>query len=104
MDGFHLDNHVLDALGLRHRKGAPQTFDVAGLLALLARLQSEDVLYYPTFDRARDLSIAGSGQITAETTTVVVEGNYLLLDAPQWREIAGFAHAKVFLAGKGRNQ
>ena len=39
MDGFHHDNDWLEARGLRHRKGAPDTFDVTALTHLLTRLR-----------------------------------------------------------------
>jgi len=42
MDGFHYDDVVLEALGLRSRKGAPDTFDLDGLEVLLARLKCDD--------------------------------------------------------------
>ena len=38
MDGFHLANHVLDALDRRQRKGAEDTFDSAGFAALVQRV------------------------------------------------------------------
>ena len=41
MDGFHLSDAALDRLGLRDRKGAIETFDAAGYLALLRRLRAE---------------------------------------------------------------
>ena len=62
MDGFHLDNALLDARGLRAKKGAPETFDVAGFIALIHRLKTEADVVYPLFDRARDLSVAGGHQ------------------------------------------
>ena len=31
MDGFHYDNAILQQVGLSHKKGSPQTFDVGGL-------------------------------------------------------------------------
>ena len=34
MDGFHLADAALDLIGLRDRKGAPETFDAAGYAAL----------------------------------------------------------------------
>lgn len=86
MDGFHLDNRVLDARGQRARKGAPETFDAAGFVALLARVRAGDEVVFPVFDRDRDLAIAGAGIIDATTRLVVVEGNYLLLDADPWRQ------------------
>ena len=88
MDGFHLDNHVLDARGLRHRKGAPETFDVQGFAHLLGRLKREAEVFVPAFDRALDLTINARFTVTEETEIVLVEGNYLLLDAPGWRDLA----------------
>jgi len=38
MDGFHLANAALDALGRRDRKGAIDTFDADGYVALVRRL------------------------------------------------------------------
>ena len=62
MDGFHLDNTVLDARSLRARKGAPETFDLAGFSSLLTRLAVEDEVIAPTFDRARDASGRGAAR------------------------------------------
>lgn len=87
MDGFHLDNRLLEQRGLVTRKGAPETFDVAGLSHLLKRLQREDDVVYPLFDRHLDCAVAGAGIADAHATTVIIEGNYLLLDAPGWRDL-----------------
>lgn len=89
MDGFHLDNAILSARGDLPRKGAPHSFDARGFLHLCRRLAREDDVYYPLFDRARDLAVAGAGMVQADCDTVIVEGNYLLLDAPIWRELMG---------------
>jgi pantothenate kinase len=88
MDGFHLDNVVLEARGLLARKGSPQTFDAAGFVHLIRRLRTEDEVVIPAFDRALDKSINGAAVVGPDVTTVIVEGNYLLLDAPVWRELA----------------
>lgn len=87
MDGFHLDNTILDARGWRARKGAPHTFDAVGFRALAARLAEDRDVVFPVFDRSRDISIAGAGVVQADCDTVIVEGNYLLLDAPVWRDL-----------------
>jgi pantothenate kinase len=87
MDGFHLDNRVLTARGLLSRKGAPETFDIAGFTTMIARLQDEKEVVYPVFDRSIECAIAGAAVVDETTETVVVEGNYLLLDAPGWRTL-----------------
>jgi fructokinase len=90
MDGFHLDNRVLQKMGLLARKGAPESFDALGLQRQLPALRSDETVYFPKFDRALDMSIGGAGHVTKDCEVVVVEGNYLLFDAPVWRELAGF--------------
>lgn len=82
MDGFHLDDGVLEGLGRRDRKGAPDTFDAGGYVHLLRRLRSreDEVVHAPRFDRERELSLAGALPVPAEVPLVVTEGNYLLAD------------------------
>lgn len=89
MDGFHFDNAVLEARGLRSRKGAPETFDVAGLAALLDRLADPlSEVAIPLFDRGRDLARAGAAIVTCLHSILIVEGNYLLLDEAPWKTLA----------------
>lgn len=87
MDGFHLDNTVLDARGLRGRKGAPETFDAAGFIALMRRMKEGGEVVYPLFDRSRDLAVAGAGVIDSARDIAIVEGNYLLFDEDPWRQL-----------------
>lgn len=86
MDGFHYDDRILIARGLRDRKGAPETFDVNGFLHLLARLRDEDEVAIPLFDRDLEISRAGADVVTAADRILVVEGNWLLLDEDPWRQ------------------
>jgi len=89
MDGYHLSNKELDALGRRNRKGAPDTFDSNGYAALLQRIatSTEDV-YFPIFHREIEESIAAEGVVTAKTKIVLTEGNYLLHDQGGWKNVA----------------
>lgn len=86
MDGFHLADRVLSALGRRERKGAPDTFDAAGYVTLLRRLRNgaEDVVYAPEFRRDLEEPIASSIAVSLETPIVITEGNYLLLPYEPW--------------------
>ncbi|MFD0774888.1 nucleoside/nucleotide kinase family protein, partial [Streptomonospora algeriensis] len=89
MDGFHLSNAQLDRLGRRDCKGAPDTFDVRGYLALLRRLHAEgdSPVYAPDLDRTLDEPIAARLVVQSGVRLVVTEGNYLAEDAPLWREV-----------------
>jgi pantothenate kinase len=93
MDGFHFDDRVLQARGLRARKGAPETFDVDGLVAMLDRLRADDGrdVAVPVFDRALEIARASAEIIPAATRIVIVEGNYLLLDDPDYPTWASLA-------------
>lgn len=95
MDGFHLSNAQLDRLGRRDHKGAPDTFDVAGYLALLRRLAVETAhpVYVPDFDRALHEPVAARHVVHPGTRLIVTEGNYLAWDAPGWREVPGLLSA-----------
>lgn len=98
MDGFHFDDIVLNARGLRQRKGAPETFDFRGFSALLNRLRSgEPEVAIPVFDRSMELSRAGAAIVGADVKFVLVEGNYLLLDEEPWSTLSGLFDFSVFL-------
>ena len=95
MDGYHLANRVLDALGRRDRKGAQDTFDAAGYAALLGRLRAADepIVYAPAFRREIEEPIAGAIAVPREVPLVVTEGNYLLL----WPELQGLLDEAWFI-------
>ncbi|HWS33576.1 MAG TPA: nucleoside/nucleotide kinase family protein [Actinoplanes sp.] len=84
MDGFHLADVELDRLGLRDRKGAPDTFDALGYAALLRRLldDQDEMIYAPGFERVLEQPIAGAVGVPRTARLIVTEGNYLLLWQP----------------------
>lgn len=90
MDGFHLANSELAGLGRRDRKGAIDTFDGEGYVALMRRLRAADepVVYAPEFRREVDEAIAGAVAVPREVPLIVTEGNYLLVDAEPWGALA----------------
>ena len=89
MDGFHLADSELTHQGLLDLKGAPDTFDAWGYAALLerVRLRSPYTVYAPGFQRDLEQPIAGAIGIDRDVEVVFSEGNYLLLDRPEWREV-----------------
>jgi pantothenate kinase len=98
MDGFHYDDIVLNARGLRARKGAPETFDFGGFETLLKRIRSGEAdIAIPVFDRSVELSRAAAAIIAAETKFILVEGNYLLLDEQPWSRLAPLFDFTIFV-------
>lgn len=98
MDGFHLDDAILDQRGLKSRKGSPPTFDCAGFAALLQRLKGdEDEIFIPLFDRSLELSRAAACAVLPEHRILLVEGNYLLLDDAPWSSLSNFFDLSIFL-------
>lgn len=97
MDGFHYDDAVLVARGLRSRKGAPETFDVAGLLTLMGRLRDGGEVAIPIFDRTLELSRAAADVVTDGDRLLIVEGNYLLLDEAPWTGLLPSFDLTVFI-------
>lgn len=89
MDGFHLGDAALDALGRRKRKGAPDTFDVHGYIAVLQRLRArvDEMVFAPSFARDLEQPIAASIVIPRAAELIVTEGNYLLLDEAPWNGV-----------------
>ncbi|MFK3982965.1 nucleoside/nucleotide kinase family protein [Micromonospora sp. NPDC050397] len=115
MDGFHLAEAELHRLGRHDRKGALDTFDGAGFVALMRRLRGArtdgddeavtapaepsvgDTVYAPEFRRELEESIAGAIAVPARVRLVVTEGNYLLVPAPPWGQLRGLLDQVWFL-------
>ena len=98
MDGFHFDDAVLGQRGLRSRKGAPETFDFAGLAMLLRRIRDQEPdVAIPVFDRSMELSRAAAAIVGADVKFILVEGNYLLLDEQPWSGLADLFDLSIFM-------
>ena len=100
MDGFHYDNVILEQLGMTHTKGAPETFDVGGLDAVLKRLTAKnqtESIAVPVFDRNRDISLASARLIDKKTTVLLIEGNYLLLKDGPWSQLKKYFDLSVMV-------
>ncbi|CAD7049899.1 nucleoside/nucleotide kinase family protein [Pseudorhizobium halotolerans] len=98
MDGFHLDDSVLRDRGLLGRKGAPETFDVRGLLDIVRAIRSaQEEVFVPLFDRSRELAVAAARAIAPADRIVLLEGNYLLLDQHPWRLLSGLVDFSIML-------
>ncbi len=98
MDGYHLDNSVLEARGTRDRKGAPHTFDAAGFVHLVERIKArEPEIAIPVFDRSMDLSRAAAEIVASDTRFIIIEGLYLLLKREPWARLKPLFDYSVFI-------
>jgi pantothenate kinase len=89
MDGFHYDDDLLQTLGRKQRKGAPDTFDVGGFYHVLKRMRAgdEEAVAVPVFDRDLEISRGGARLIARDVPIVIVEGNYILLGDKPWNSL-----------------
>ena len=97
MDGFHYDDVILKEKKLLLKKGAPETFDVMGLINFVSRLQKEDDVVIPIFDRSLELSRSSAVIISKNTKVIIVEGNYILLNSYPWCELHKFFNTTVMI-------
>jgi pantothenate kinase len=99
MDGFHLANSELSRLGYAGRKGAPETFDAYGFVAMLRRLRAGDepVVYAPIYSRTVHESINAAVPIASDIRVVIVEGNYLLLRRAPWDQVRPLLDVALYL-------
>lgn len=99
MDGYHFDDSLLKAMGRLDRKGAPDTFDVGGLLHMLRRLKAntEEAVAVPVFDRELEVARGAARLIRRSTDIILVEGNYLLSSEAPWSALESYFDLKVLI-------
>lgn len=99
MDGFHLADASLARLGRLDRKGAPDTFDGYGYVALLQRLTEETghTVFAPGFDRDLEQPLAGVIGVDPAVSVVITEGNYLLMDEAPWNQVRDLLDEVIFV-------
>ena len=98
MDGFHMKQAHLEALGTAGDKGMPHTFDVDAFEMFLARLKAtHEAMSGPGYSRRIEDVVDEAYTVEAETKLLVVEGNYLLLGTSPWWRIKPLIDLSVFL-------
>lgn len=101
MDGFHLADAALERLGRLSRKGAPDTFDAPGYVALLQRLRTQrhgdHPVWAPMFERDLEQPLAGAIEVPEQVPLVITEGNYLLLEDGPFAQVRAMLDARWFV-------
>lgn len=93
MDGFHFRQEYIlshcverngETIPMKRVKGAPNTFDLESLRRTLLCARHGNVLW-PGYDRR--LHDVVENAVAASAPVLLVEGNWLLYDAPGWRDL-----------------
>ncbi len=104
MDGFHrrqedLLSHTAVRDGktvrLTEIKGAPVTFDLGRLTESVKKAAAGEVCGWPAYDRLLHNPVENA--VMVDSSLVILEGNYLLLDDDGWRDLSAFADYTVFI-------
>lgn len=105
MDGFHFPNSYLTSHHidndpakplLKTIKGALPTFDIASLIERLRALKQGKSVTWPSYSRKIHDPIEGQAPIAANV--IFLEGNYLLCDEGQWKQIGDMADLTLFMS------
>lgn len=101
IDGFHHPHAYLqthrretDGVVLETVKGAPETFDVVRLQRHLA-MSATRAVRWPVYSRVIHDVVPDA--VLVDAALVLVEGNWLLLDEPGWRELSSYSSRNVFI-------
>ncbi len=104
MDGFHrYQDYLLTHTTIRGGeeipmvkvKGAPETFDLERLAERIRRVAAGEACGWPEYDRL--LHNPREDAIRIDGDLVLLEGNYLLLDRPGWKELKAYADYTIRL-------
>lgn len=104
MDGFHyhadyIAAHTLErdgkVISMKEVKGCPETFDLPKLKKKLQELRENSTVLWPAYFRNIHDVIEDAQKV--EGKIILVEGNYLLLDEPGWRDLAAACDISVMI-------
>ena len=98
MDGFHMKQAKLEALGTSADKGMPHTFEGAAFAEFLARAKAAiGPIHAPAYSRQIEDVIDDAIEIAATARLLVAEGNYLLLSSSPWWAVRPLLDRAVFV-------
>lgn len=101
-DGFHYTREYLLSFDNVEeafaRRGAPFTFDSAGFLQKIKTLHASKTIYAPSFDHRLKDPVENGVVIPQDTQVVLVEGNYVSLNEPVWKEIKDHVDESWFIS------
>ena len=103
LDGFHYHNDylyshkiIIDAIehSLYEIKGMPETFNLKSFRQSLEKLKIENIKW-PIYDRTIHEPVIDKVEVNADI--ILIEGNWLLLDEDEWRDLKSFCDYSIFI-------
>lgn len=105
MDGFHhtniyLNSHYRKNTGelLALHKGAPDTFNLESLREHICSIKEGKETHWPIYDRKIHDPIENA--IKVDSSIILIEGNYLLLNDEPWNKLKDYADYTIFITGE----
>ncbi len=104
MDGFHRYEKDLalrsilrngERIPMSRVKGAPETFDLDRLTQAIRQVAAGGDIGWPEYSRTLHDPVENAVSVSGRL--LLIEGNYLLLDVPGWRELKQYADYTIFL-------
>ncbi|KAJ3448370.1 kinase-related protein [Anaeramoeba flamelloides] len=105
MDGFHHTKDYLrqmpDPVEMFKRRGSPITFNVDLFYSKLQEIKGLDAengeVLYPTFEHEIQDPVQDDLVVSNKNRILIIEGNYLALNLPKWRDVSSLFDNLWFL-------
>ncbi|KAK9811760.1 hypothetical protein WJX72_009620 [[Myrmecia] bisecta] len=101
MDGFHYYRWQLDKMEdpveAHAKRGAHWTFDGSAFVECIRTVKTTGQAFIPSFDHGKGDPVLDDIQVLPQTSVVLVEGNYLLLDMEPWSELTSLFDETWFI-------
>lgn len=107
MDGFHypqeyIANHSViingETVPMKSVKGSPESYDLQKLTETTKLLREEKDVRWPIYDR--NLHDVVPDAVLIREDIALIEGNWLLLDETNWRELMPFCDYSIFITAE----
>lgn len=109
LDGFHYKNEDLSkrtvsvnnrTLFLNEKKGAKETYDTQKLLLYMKKLREQKDFYWPLYLRTIHDPFEEGIFLCNWNSLFILEGNYLFIKTPPWKDLKSYFHKKIFILPK----
>jgi pantothenate kinase len=99
LDGFHYPNAKLAELELLDAKGRYDTYDTELLFSKMLAFTSGEDVTFPYYSRESHNPIVDELSVTGNNVLLLLEGQWLLRDKPEWSKICELSSFNLSVSG-----